>query len=204
MSTVAGGRRVRPGVARRGRGGDLCGVRRVLQSALRIAAACLVLLAAAYASLRLTSRPLDGAQRAQVDRALGELRRAGFAREARVLGRWAAFRSTDNWWNRHHGHADAYAATNYPFQVVTLYAPFFEQPVDDVERAAILLHEAHHLRGEDERTAYSAVWRAKHRLGWTRATHGETRVFVNVAGSTAQWAPALFRCGPGNDEDCSP
>jgi hypothetical protein len=179
-------------------------MRLVLMSVLRIGAACVVILTAAYASLLLTSEPLERAQRGDVERAVQVLRASGFVREAALFDRVVAFRATDNWWNRHNGHADAYAATNYPFEVVTLYEPFFEQPVDDVERAAILLHEAHHLRGADERTAYSAVWREKSRLGWTRATHGETRVFANVAGSTAQWAPALFRCGERNDEDCVP
>jgi hypothetical protein len=45
------------------------------------------------------------------------------------------------------GHQTAYAATNFPFAVVTLYPTFFKYAVDDIERATILLHESYHLLG---------------------------------------------------------
>ena len=75
---------------------------------------------------------------------------AGFTRESAMLRHFANFRSTDNWWNQYLGHHDAYAATNFPLGVLTLYEPFFRTTVDDNERAVILLHEAQHLIGAGE------------------------------------------------------
>jgi hypothetical protein len=51
------------------------------------------------------------------------------------------------------GHPTAYAATNFPFGVITIYPTFFKYPVDDIERATILLHESYHLFGDDEKFA---------------------------------------------------
>jgi hypothetical protein len=45
-----------------------------------------------------------------------------------------SYRRTDNWWNQYVGHHAAYAATNFPFGVVTLYPAFFRYAVDDTER----------------------------------------------------------------------
>jgi hypothetical protein len=74
-----------------------------------------------------------------VAEALTVVERGGFAREGRVLRNVVFYRSSDNWWNKHVGHQNAYAATNFPFAVVTLYPAFFRYPVDATERAAILL-----------------------------------------------------------------
>jgi len=49
--------------------------------------------------------------------------------------------------NRYVGHRDAYAATNFPFEVVTLYPEFFTVPVDERAPAAVLLARIVHLIG---------------------------------------------------------
>lgn len=116
------------------------------------------------------------------------LDRAGFSREVLVLRHFANYRATDNWWNQYLGHREAYAATNFPLGIVTLYPPFFTVAVDDTERAVILLHEAQHLWGSGEDAALERVWREKQRLGWTAGAYGETRVWKNVKEWTAQAA----------------
>jgi hypothetical protein len=167
-----------------------------------IAGATVAILAMAYASLLLTSVGLTVEERITVDAGLAALEGAGFETEARALRRYASFRGTDNWWNRHVGHASAYAATNFPFGVITLYPAFFRLTVDDTERAAILLHESYHLTGGEEDEALLKVWRDKARLGWTTARYGHTRVFRNTREWTASTLPRLFTCGDGTG-DCA-
>ncbi len=137
-------------------------------------------------SLLLTSAPIDDGQRQIVMRAIAQIERAGFTREVLILRHFANFRATDNWWNRHLGHGEAYAATNFPLGVVTLYRPFFTIAVDDIERAAILFHEAQHLWGAGEPAALEATWHGKERLGWTADQYGQTRVWRN----TREWTQA--------------
>lgn len=155
-----------------------------------------------HASLLFSSEAATYDERAQVTRSVGLIERAGFAREAFLLRRLTNFRTTDNWLNRYAGHAEAYASTNFPFEVVTLYPDFFHYPVDDVERAVILLHEARHLAGADEAEACASVWRDKARLGWTREKYGKTRVWQNVAELSRRHAPKLFDCGEDGKQDC--
>jgi hypothetical protein len=143
-------------------------------------------------SLLLTSAPIDTVQRAAVFEAIRQLDDAGFAREVLALRHFANFRATDNWWNRQVGHSDAYAATNFPLGVVTLYPPFFNVAVDATERAAILLHEARHLWGDGEAAALDVVWRNKQRLGWTAEHYANTKVFRNTREWTTYAVPALF------------
>jgi hypothetical protein len=146
-------------------------------------------------SLVLTSEPIDDAQRALVMHAIARIEDAGFSREVVMLRHFANYRATDNWWNRHLGHGDAYAATNFPLGVVTLYRPFFEYAADDTERAAVLLHEAQHLLGAGEADALETVWREKGRLGWTATKYGQTRVWRNTREWTQAALPQLFACG---------
>jgi len=113
----------------------------------------LLLLIIWYASLLMSSDGLQPDQSEKVRNAIALLQQQGFSREAFILKHLAAFRSTDNWLNAYAGHRDAYAATNFPFEVVTLYPDFFQLPVDDRERAAVLLHEACHLMGDGEDAA---------------------------------------------------
>ena len=161
------------------------------------------LIVAWHASLLLTSDAASMDQRLQVRGAVELIERGGFSREAFLLRRLTCFRTTDNWWNRSVGHGDAYAATNFPFEIVTLYPEFFKYPTDDTERAVILLHEARHLSGAGEREAFASVWRDKARLGWTRENYSHTRVWKNVREFTQRYAPELFTCGADGKQDCT-
>ena len=154
-------------------------------------------------SLLLTSEPIDDDQREIVMRSVTLLEHTGYSREVLALRHFANYRATDNWWNLHQGHSDAYAATNFPLGVLTLYRPFFTVAVDDVERAAILCHEAQHLLGSGEEAALERVWREKARLGWTADKYSGTRVWKNVREWTATEVPALFTCGPDHQSDCT-
>lgn len=175
----------------------------LLKRALVLFAVVAVILIALYASLLVSSEPLTSEQRVMVERAINVLDAKGFADEARMLRRFTSFRQTDNWWNNYVGHSDAYAATNFPFQVVTLYPDFFTLPVDDTERAAILLHEAEHLYGRGEEKAFTNVWRRKWRLGWTKDKYAGTIVWRNVREFTGKYAPEVFRCGAEGNSDCA-
>jgi len=177
--------------------------RKFLKSIVRILLAVGLIIFLWYASLVGSSEPVLFEQRETLERAIAVLKRQGFSNEALLLGRLVYFRSTDNWWNRKVGHSNAFAATNFPFEIITLYPPFFEQPVDDVERAAILLHEAYHLKGYGEETAFEEAWRQRFKLGWTRETYGQTVVWLNVRESTQRYVPNLFSCGPNHQSDCT-
>jgi Peptidase family M48. len=150
----------------------------------------------------ISSDALQSDQREKVRTAIWQLEQQGFTREAFVLKHLTAFRSTDNWWNRYVGHRDAYAATNFPFEVVTLYSEFFEVPVDDKERAAVLLHEASHLLGSGEEAALDATWRRKKQLGWTADKYKQTRVWDATEKLTRAQFPYIFQCGPDGQSDC--
>ena len=155
-----------------------------------------------HVSLLATSEAANFEQKRQVWRAVAVIEQEGFGREAFLLRRLANYRTSDSWWNRWNGHADAYAATNFPFEILTLYPDFFKYPVDDTERAAVLLHEARHLAGDGEEEAFAFVWRNKSRLGWTEEGYGRTRVWKNVNEFTRKYAPQLFRCGGDGAQDC--
>jgi hypothetical protein len=169
---------------------------------LPIAALLVALFCGAWASLVLTSSGLDAEERAMVDRAIAVLRGHGFNKEVFLLDHVASFRTTDNWWNRYVGHRDAYASTNFPFEVMTLYPHFFEQTTDDVERAIILLHEGQHLIGKGERTALERVWKAKSRVGWTSASYGNTRVWRSTKELTLAEFPEFLACGFDGASEC--
>jgi hypothetical protein len=169
---------------------------------LVVLATTLALLFVCRLSLIATSNRLDGTQRDSVTRAIILLERQGFSSEVSILRHLSNFRSTDNWWNRYLGHPQAYAATNFPFEVVTLYPRFFEVAVDDHERAVILLHESHHLLGRSEDGALERVWRAKSRLGWSADAYGHTRVWKNTVEWTKSSLPHLFICGADGRSDC--
>jgi len=175
----------------------------VAQPALTAASGRLLFIAAAIAlsifgwsrSLLLTSTPIDADQQQVVLQAIDVLEHAGFSKEVVMLRHFANYRATDNWWNAYLRHSQAYAATNFPLGVVTLYPPFFRVAVDDVERAAILLHEAQHLLGAGEPAALEFTWREKARLGWTADRYGDTKVWKNTSEWTSTDVPSLFECG---------
>lgn len=178
--------------------------RGLAQRLLWILGTSVTLLFAWYMSMLLTSEELGFDRRQTVAQAIAVLEQKGFSRQAFVLSHLARYRQTDNWWNRSVGHHDAYAATNFPFEVVTLYPEFFNVAIDDTERAAILLHESYHLFGSGEATALEGVWREKQRLGWTADRYGHTRVWINTQEATATLVPKLFQCGADNHSDCAP
>ena len=162
----------------------------------------LTILFVGYMSLLLTSDELGFDQRQIVAKATAVLEQKGFAKQAFVLGHLVKYRKTDNWWNLYQGHRDAYAATNFPFEVVTLYPEFFDTAVDDTERASILLHESYHLFGSGEEAALEGAWREKQRLGWTADKYSRTKVWNNTRELTAISVPKLFQCGPDGHSDC--
>jgi hypothetical protein len=166
----------------------------VLRRVGAIAGAVIAVLFGWWVSLFATSEGLDPDQQVIVYRALDLLEERGFTKEVFALRNVARFRSTDNWWNLYNGHYQAYAATNFPFEIVTIYPWFFDLPQDDVERAVILLHEAQHLMGADEETALRRVWALKSRVDWTAETYGRSKVWKNTREWTQASAPDLFTC----------
>ena len=177
--------------------------RLIFKSLTRILILTLVLLFLGYTSLITSSDPMLPGQEKEVRKAIEVIERKGFGKEAFVLGHLVRYRSTDNWWNRHNGHESAYAATNFPFEVVTLYPQFFADSLDEVERAAILLHESYHLFGYGEPGAFAGAWKDRSQLGWTREHYNLTPVWINVKESTLRWAPQLFTCGEDGKSDCT-
>lgn len=161
----------------------------------RVAVTILVLigsLVALHLSLLFTSDPITAEQRRVVMRAVSVLEARGFADDAWLLRRIASFRQNDHWLNATVGHADAFAATNFPFEIVTLYPEFFTAPIDDTERAAILLHEARHMRGGGEKAAFTHVWHARRQLGWTEETHAGTAVWNSTIDAMHEYTPELL------------
>ena len=173
-----------------------------VRSLLLISGTTLTIVVVAFLSLLMTSDGLSEEQQRAVTEAIAVVDRGGFAREVSVLRNVVFFRSSDNWWNSHVGHQNAYAATNFPFAVVTLYPGFFRISVDATERAAILLHESQHVFGADERTALQRVWLDKRRLGWTAPQYNRTRVWRNTKEWTNGAIPVLFQCGDDRQSDC--
>ncbi|NNE66591.1 MAG: hypothetical protein HKN33_08485 [Pyrinomonadaceae bacterium] len=162
-----------------------------------------MLISGFYLSLIITGESLKGEEHAQVERSIELLDKAGFAGEAFYLRNFAVFRGGDNWLNSTVPKENAYAATNFPFAVVTLYPDFFSYTVDEVERAAILLHEVRHLMGEDETGAYSFVWEHKKNLGWTKNRYHQSIVWKEIRKQTKEYAPNLFVCEFNDYNDCT-
>ena len=160
-------------------------------------------LVAFYLSLISTSLPPTAYERGQIDRAMVVLANSGFSDEVFLLKGTATFRRTDHWLNALTEKENAYASTNFPFQIVTVYPDFFSKAADDTERAMILLHEDRHLMGEDENEAYAYVWRHRKQLGWSMESHGTTETFLTVEAQTRDNAPELFNCPQKPWEDCT-
>lgn len=174
-----------------------------IKRALVVLGAVLTVLLIFYGSLLKSSDPLSYDEQQAVKSSIQVIEQSGFGREAFVLRNLVAFRSTDNWWNGWVGHREAYAATNFPFEVITLYPEFFNTATDDTERAVILLHETYHLFGANEQSALEQTWRNKKRLGWTKERYAQTKVWRNTRELTINQVPQLFRCGLENNADCT-
>ncbi|HYJ92337.1 MAG TPA: M48 family metalloprotease [Pyrinomonadaceae bacterium] len=174
---------------------------------LGLIASCLIAaflaLVAFYCSLIASSAPVRPEDRAAVNRAIKILEDKGFDREVFLLRHTAAFRGSDNWLNNLTKQDNAYAATNFPFQIVTLYTDFYQKAKDDTERAMVLLHEAQHLKGKDEHDAYAYVWQNRARLGWTQISYGTTPSYITIEEQTRENAPELFTCQQKLWNDCT-
>lgn len=170
-------------------------------------AVCLSVLVAVvfafYSSLVLSADSLRQPERAQVAAAIKHLERTGFHEEVFLLKHLTVFRANDNWLNASVQKESAYAATNFPFEIVTLYPDFFTYPGDDVERAAILLHEAKHLQGKDEKEAYEFVWKNRARLGWTSEAYRRSIMWREIRKITKEYSPSLFVCEFNEYGDCT-
>ena len=174
----------------------------IIRRSLVVIGVTLGILLLFYASLLKTSEPLSFEQQQMVARSIAILDEKGFKQEAFVFRNLVTYRSTDNWWNRWTGHQEAYAAVNFPFEVVTFYYDFFNHATDDTERAVILLHESYHLKGSGEPAALEATWRNKKQLGWTKERYSQTRVWRNTRELTVNHVPQLFQCGLEKNLDC--
>jgi hypothetical protein len=175
----------------------------ILRRLVIFALVCILTVVGFYGSLLLSASPLSIKERERVDAAIEIIEKRGFINEAYLLRDLAAFRNNDNWLNASVAKENAFAAANYPFAIITLYPDFFAYPKDDVERAAILLHEARHLKGYDEEEAYEFVWRNRKYLGWTKENYGNSVVWQNIQGQTKEFAPNLFVCDFNPNRDCT-
>ena len=167
------------------------------------AVAAVLALVAFHLSLVATSTPLTTEERAAVERAIALLEKKGFQTEAFVLRNTATFSTTDNWLNRATEKEKAFAATNFPFQIITTYPDFYQRASDDTERAMILLHEARHMMAANESEAHRYVWSHRRQLGWTQQTHGSTEAFITVEQQTRAELPEMFKCSNRNWNDCT-
>lgn len=174
---------------------------------LKRGAVCLLVLmtvlAGFYVSLVFSASSLSYEQRKAVERSVQLLEEKGFSDEAFMLKRLAVFRSNDNWLNASVAKESAFAATNFPFEIVTVYPEFFTYPIDDTERAAILLHESKHLQGADEKEAYEFVWRNRKKLGYVADIYNASPVFIEIRKQTREFAPNLFVCDANPTGDCT-
>lgn len=173
----------------------------------RRAAVCLTVIAVSiagfYTSLLFSSKRLSAIQQTSIQNAVAIIRSSGFSDEAFLLEHVAAFRGSDNWLNASVAKEGAYAATNFPFEIVTVYPDFFTYPSDDTERAAILLHEAKHLQGADEKEAYEFVWKNRKRLGWTEDKYRNSVAWQEIRKQTREYSPNLFVCDFNEFGDCT-
>ncbi len=175
----------------------------ILQRAIICVAVIFLTLLGFYLSLLYTSKSLSYDEKQIVQKAITVLDEKGFSREVFLLNHLTSFRGNDNWLNASTKFENAYAATNFPIEIMTIYPEFFTDTLDDTERAAILLHEAQHLKGADEKEAYQFVWQNRKILGWTKETYDRSVVWTNVRVQTKEFAPNLFVCNWNETGDCT-
>ncbi len=164
---------------------------------------CVAALAGFYLSLISSAKPIGYEEKKSIQAAIDVLDNKGFTSEAIFLRRLAVFRSTDNWLNASVAKENAFAATNFPFEIITIYPDFFTYPKDDIERAAVLLHEAKHLQGADEKEAYEFVWRNREKLGWIGQNYADSTVWREIRKQTRDYVPDLFVCDVNPFSDCT-
>jgi hypothetical protein len=176
---------------------------RILVRALGLLAAIFIAVFGFYITLLVSAKRLAYEEKKTVEQAILILEDRGFAKDVFLLRYVTAYRATDNWLNASTREENAYAATNFPFEIMTIYPDFYLYPKDDTERAAILLHEAQHLKGADEKEAYTFVWKNRKQLGWTKETHGGSIVWRHVRKQTREISPELFTCERNEFADCT-
>ncbi|MGI8641575.1 MAG: hypothetical protein ACR2MG_16720 [Pyrinomonadaceae bacterium] len=176
---------------------------KIFRRAIICIAVCFLTLLGFYLSLIFTSKSLGYNEKKSVANAVKILGEKGFSREVFLLDYLTSYRANDNWLNASTKFENAYAATNFPIEIMTIYPEFFTDTLDDTERAAILLHEAQHLKGADEKEAYEFVWLNRKRLGWTKETYGKSLVWRNVRVQTKEYVPNLFACDWNESGDCT-
>jgi len=176
---------------------------KILLRAGGLLAAIFVAVFGFYLSLLVSAKRLSYEERKTIERAVLILDEKGFSGDTFLLRYLTAYRGTDNWLNASTRAENAYAATNFPFEIMTIYPDFFDFPKDDLERAAILLHEAQHLKGADEKEAYAYVWKNRQQLGWTKEKYSGSVVWRNVRKQTREIAPELFVCAGKDFDDCT-
>lgn len=176
---------------------------RILVRAAICLVVCVAMIFGFYLSLIGSAKSLTLEEKQVVRAAIAVLEERGFATEALFLSKFTAYRRTDNWLNASVAKENAFAATNFPFEIMTLYPDFFTYPTDDTERAAILLHEARHLQGSDEKEAYEFVWKNRAKLGWTMGKYSRSQVWKNIRYQTREYAPHLFVCDLNDFYDCT-
>ncbi len=178
-------------------------IRKILKRAAVCLAVCILAILGFYLSLLFTAKRLNFDEKTKVKDAIKILEEKGFDREVFLMNYLTAFRANDHWLNASVEKEGAYAATNFPFEIMTVYPDFFQYPIDDTERAAILLHEAQHLKGADEPEAYEFVWKNRQKLGWTKDKYVNSVVWRNVRKQTKEIAPHLFTCELNEYADCT-
>lgn len=176
---------------------------RVMRRVAVFVLVCGAAIAGFYLSLVFSAKPLDHEQKQTVDAAIDVLESKGFSTEVFYLKRLAVYRSEDNWLNASVEKENAFAAANFPFEIVTIYPDFYVYPRDEVERAAILLHEAKHLQGADEKEAYEFVWRNRKKLGWTQEKYATSEIWTEIRKQTRDYVPELFVCDVNPFSDCT-
>ena len=174
---------------------------KIFRRAVICAGVCCVSLLVFYLSLIMSAKRLGYHEKKRIESAIVVLEEKEFSREVFILRYLTAYRAEDNWLNASTREENAYAATNFPFEIMTIYPDFFNYSTDDTDSAAILLHEAQHLLGKDEKEAYEFVWKNRKRLGWTLETHHNSKVWENTRRQTMEICPELFQCDwkPGGD-----
>ena len=164
---------------------------------------CCLMILGFYVSLVSSAKPLSPEQGYQARRAIALLHERGFGSDIFILEHFSIFRGEDNWLNASVPKENAYAATNFPFEIITLYSDFFTYPVDDRITKFLaqtrnhpekMLHESRHLRGKDEHDAYKFVWEHRQQLGWTKDKYRNSVVWRNVRKQTRETVPELFVC----------
>lgn len=176
---------------------------KVLRRAVICVFVIFFVVAAFYLSLIFSAKSHNFDERQTIRRAIKVLSDKGFDSEVFLLEKLTVFRANDNWLNASIEKENAYAATNFPFEIMTVYPDFFTYTTDDTERAAILLHEAQHLKGADEKKAYEFVWKNRKKLGWTRDIYADSIVWRNVRKQAKEYAPNTFVCDVNDYGDCT-